>query len=323
MTGQLPSILVVDDDRMMLRVLGQMLAAHGDVSFATSARDALILIRAQRPDLVLLDYEMPEMSGTELCRAIKLDPLLTGIPVLFVTSQLDADFEAACFELGAADYIHKPVRPPVLLARLGMQLRLKRMSDELRRIARTDAVTGCANRRVFDEKLQEEWARTRRSGQPLSLALLDIDHFKLFNDHYGHQAGDICLQAFAGLLLRGAARASDLVARYGGEEFALLLPDTDSAGALAVARHVLELLREAAIPHAMWPLDAQLSASIGVATFQPTPAFTARRTDPPPAGLPAAPDLVAAADKALYEAKRSGRRRACFLPCGLAATPTG
>lgn len=312
--GQTPRILVVDDDPLLLRVVGQLLSVHGEVSFATRAEDALRLLGESTPDVILLDFEMPHMSGTELCRTIKRDPAWSSIPILFVTSNSDPSFEAACFELGASDYIHKPVRAPVLLARVGNQLRLKQMADELRRVARSDAVTGCANRRVFDEKLLEEWARTRRSGLPLSLALIDIDHFKLFNDHYGHPAGDACLRAFATIVQRGAARSSDLVARYGGEEFGVVLPDTDSVGARAVADHILALVHEAMIPHVASPVADRVSASVGISTFQPSAAFIARRTDPPPAALAAATKLLATADKALYEAKRTGRCRACFLP---------
>jgi diguanylate cyclase (GGDEF)-like protein len=309
-----PSVLIVDDDPIMLRLLGNMIAGHGDVSFATSAANALSLIRVCQPDVMLLDAEMPDMSGPELCRVMKREPLLAAIPVIFLTSHHEPDFEAACFELGAVDYIHKPAQASVLLARLSTQFRLKQMSDELRRIARTDPVTDCFNRRVFDEKLHEEWTRMRRSGEPLSLAILDLDHFKLFNDHYGHLVGDACLRTFARTLQRGAARSTDLVARYGGEEFAVLMPGTDAAGAKSVAERLLAQTREAAIPHASSPGAGYVSTSIGVSTFQPTAAFVARRTDPPPASLPGPNDLVASADRAMYEAKRGGRDRVCFLP---------
>jgi diguanylate cyclase (GGDEF)-like protein len=154
----------------------------------------------------------------------------------------------------------------------------------------------------------------RRNAHPLSLALVDIDHFKLFNDHYGHQAGDVCLQAVAGVLRAGAARSSDLVARYGGEEFVVLLPETDHAGARMVAEHLLKLLREAALLHAASPTAAIVTASLGVSTFLPTAAFIARRSDPPPANVPSPRDLLSIADKALYRAKQCGRDRAIFLP---------
>jgi diguanylate cyclase (GGDEF)-like protein len=310
---RLPIILIVDDEPMMLRLLGGILAARADIRLSTGGEDASALVRECTPDLILLDAEMPGMNGSELFRRIKSDPEIPDIPVVFVTNHHDPDFEAACFELGAVDYIHKPVKAPVLLARVGMQLRLRELTDELRQVARTDAVTQCASRRMFDERIQEEWTRMRRHGRPLSLALLDLDHFKTFNDHYGHQAGDDCLRVFGRLLQRVAARASDVVARYGGEEFAVLLPETDIAGAQAVAENLLTLLRDARIPHASSPLSKQVSASIGLSTFQPTAAFIGRRTDPPPAGLPGPADLVAAADKALYEAKRAGRAQARFV----------
>jgi diguanylate cyclase (GGDEF)-like protein len=252
------------------------------------------------------------MSGTDLCRTIKRDPLLADIPVIFVTSHNEPEFEVACFALGAIDYVQKPVHAPVLLARVGTHIRLKQLSDELRRIGRVDVVTEVANRRVFDETLMEEWTRSLRTCRPLSLALVDIDHFKSFNDHYGHQAGDACLRAFADVLRSVAGRASDLVARYGGEEFALLLPDTEVTGAQVVADHLLESLHETAIPHENSPLGGgKVSASIGVSTFQPSAGSSCNINSAAPARAPEASDLVAAADRALYDAKRGGRRQSC------------
>jgi diguanylate cyclase (GGDEF)-like protein len=307
-------VLLVDDDPMMLRLLGQMLSHHADVSVATSAAVALRLMRVCAPDLVLVDVEMPGMSGQALCREIKADALLTEIPVIFVTNHHDPCFEASCFAIGAADFIHKPVQGQVLIARIDTQLRLRQQAEELRLVARLDPLTQCANRRVFDELLQLEWSRMQRNALPLSLAMVDIDHFKLFNDHYGHPAGDTCLQAVAEVLRAGAARSSDLIARYGGEEFVILLPETDGAGVGRVAEQLLKRLRAATLQHAASPSASTVTVSMGLSTFAPTAAFIARRTDPPPPDLPASADLIATADRALYRAKEAGRDRAIFLP---------
>lgn len=315
-----PSILIVDDDPITVRKLGRMLSPHAEVFFATNAEDALTLLRdAPVPDLILLDAELPSMSGMELCRAVKTEADFSGVPIIFVTGHSEPEFQASCFALGAADYVQKPVEEIVLVARIKTHIRLKQLTDQLRRAARVDALTELANRRALDETLSHEWNRAVRNNEPLSLLLLDIDHFKAFNDHYGHQAGDRCLRQFADLLRTCASRASDLPARYGGEEFALLLPDTGPDGARCVANRFLTALKDAAIPHAAAKPLFLVSASIGVSTFDPAilrrPADVTqlRNSLPPPAAQNHHP-LIEAADRALYEAKDGGRRRASFQP---------
>jgi diguanylate cyclase (GGDEF)-like protein len=234
--------------------------------------------------------------------------------VIFVTSHCEPDFQVTCFELGAVDFVQKPVQAVVLLARLQMHLRHKRTSDALRRSASLDPLTQLANRRVFDEMLDHEWKRALRTHQALSLLLIDIDFFKAFNDQYGHPAGDDCLRRFADALRSIAARATDLVARYGGEEFAVLLPDTESTGAQAVAGRLLKLLSEAAIPHSRSAVAAHVTASVGVSTFVPSVTPSARRSEPPYPSQLNALRLLSIADEALYEAKRSGRSRVSYRP---------
>ena len=228
-------ILLVDDDPITIRLLTHILADLGSLRFATSGADALRLARELKPDLVLLDAEMPGMSGFQVCAAFKANPLLADVPVIFVTSHSDPAFEVSGFDLGAADFIAKPVLPALVQARVKTQLRLKHLADELRLIALADTLTGVANRRHFDNSLEREWRRLRRSGKPLALLMIDVDHFKRFNDHYGHQAGDSCLRAVAQALVGACQRPADLVARYGGEEFVMLLPDTTRDGAAHIA----------------------------------------------------------------------------------------
>src|SRR5450631_2127981 len=176
------NILLVDDDPGTIQLLGHILSGTGTVRFATSGEDALRLARELVPDLMLLDAEMPGMSGFQVMAALKADPALADVPVIFVTSHCEAAFEVAGFEMGAADFIAKPVSAPLVLARVKTQLRVKRLSDELRRVAITDALTGVANRRRFDDALEREWSRARRCGEALALLMIDIDHFKRFND---------------------------------------------------------------------------------------------------------------------------------------------
>jgi diguanylate cyclase (GGDEF)-like protein len=172
----------------------------------------------------------------------------------------------------------------------------KDLQDKLAALATSDGLTGIANRRHFDERLAEEWARAKRDGTPLSLLLIDVDHFKRFNDQYGHQAGDACLRSLARILAAQVRRPADLAARYGGEEFALLLPNTGADGCVEVSERVREALRELGMLHALNPPSKLVTVSLGGATNIPALAV-------------ADDSLVAAADRALYAAKESGRDR--------------
>lgn len=296
-----PSLLLVDDDPAVVQTMGRMLAALGHLRFALSGPDGLRLARESAPDVMLIDAEMPGMNGFELCAAVKADPQLAEVPVIFVTSHGDVSNEVAGFSVGAADFIRKPPTPEVVLARVRIQLRLKHLTDALRRAALVDGLTGVANRRRFDEHLRAECERAQRSGEPLSLLMIDVDHFKRYNDRYGHPAGDGCLRAVAGALHQLVRRPADQVARYGGEEFTMLLPQTDLAGATHLAERVVEAVAALGIPHADSPLGGRVSVSVGVACV----GRTADAAATPTSGSA----LLAAADRALYAAKAAGRSR--------------
>ncbi len=319
-------ILLVDDDASQIQVLSRILAGHGSLRFATDGRDALRLAHEAPPDLILLDAEMPGMSGLQVCEALKADQALAEVPVIFVTSHDDPALEVAVLELGAADFIRKPVNAAQVIARVNTQLKLKRMSDELRRLARADGLTGVANRRALDDALEREWRRAQRSGQALSLLLVDIDFFKLYNDNYGHPAGDRCLKAVAQALDAVKRRPGDLAARYGGEEFALLLPDTPVDGALHVGNEVLRAVEELDIAHAGSRVSRHVTVSVGLSCFDDSSeawnrAGAQSRFGGAPSEGPS--ELVRAADQALYAAKRKGRAQARFLAMNDAAPPAG
>ena len=308
-------ILLVDDDPGTIRVLAAILADVGNLAFAISGHDALRMAHESIPDLILLDAEMPGMNGYLVCEALKADRELAHVPVIFVTSHREPEFELSGFELGASDFIAKPLNAALVLARVKAQLRVKHLADELRRIATTDGLTGVANRRRFDEALEQEWGSARRAGDALALLMIDVDHFKAFNDLYGHPAGDTCLLSLAQAMSCACLRPADLVARYGGEEFAVLLPKTSKVGAEHVARAVLDAVDALAIAHEGSATAAHVTVSVGIAScdadstcWLPLSADL-RLVDRAAAGC-FAKDLVHAADKALYAAKNAGRARA-------------
>jgi diguanylate cyclase (GGDEF)-like protein len=319
------NILLVDDDPGTIQLLGRMLADVGNLRFATSGEDALRLVHEVKPDLVLLDAEMPGMSGFQVCEALKADPALADIPVIFVTSHSEPAFELSGFDLGAADFIAKPVSAPLVVARVRTQLRVKHLADELRRIATIDVLTGVANRRRFDEALERECRRARRAGDPMALLMIDVDHFKLFNDHYGHPAGDACLRSVAQALVGASLRPADLVARYGGEEFVVLLPLTPREGAEHMARSVLEAVEALAILHGASSTAGHVTVSVGISCYDEASAcWVMGAADSRAADLGAGCcpiELVQAADKAMYCAKRAGRARAMLLDIADADAP--
>jgi diguanylate cyclase (GGDEF)-like protein len=304
------AILLVDDDPAAIQLMGRIIGGLGNVVFATSGEDALRVAREAAPDLILLDAQMPGMSGFRVMESLRAESRLADVPVIFVTSHDESGFECAAFEMGAADYIAKPYVPGVVLARVKMHLRMKRMADELRRNAFTDRLTGIANRCRFDESLDREWRRARRAGEPVSLLLIDMDQFKSYNDRYGHPKGDACLRNVAQALLQACRRPADLVARCGGQEFMALLPDTPRDGAAHVAHRVLAAVERLGVSH-----SNPITASVGIACFDEAsacwtnaPASVDHRDDSH--ARFGASSLVIAADRALHSAKRAGRSQA-------------
>lgn len=290
------TILIVDDEPANIRILREIVQDENEILFATNGHDALDIAVSERPDLILLDIVMPEMDGFQVCQRLKGDPRTEKIPVVFVTAMNELEDETAGLELGAIDYIIKPVRAPIVRARVRNHLKLKKYGDTLENLASIDGLTGVANRRQFDEVIELEWNRGIRASTPISLTMIDIDFFKQFNDHYGHAAGDECLKQVAATLAACVRRPTDLVARYGGEEFAMVLPNTSQQGAVEIAEAVRNGIRECGIPHAGSAVADHVTVSQGVATTVPD-----RGVSPA--------SLMHAADVALYEAKNAGRNR--------------
>ncbi|MDP1901017.1 MAG: diguanylate cyclase [Rubrivivax sp.] len=291
-------LLVVDDQPVNVQALYQVFAADYQVLMATSGRQALDLCRSKPPDLVLLDVVMPDMDGHALCRELKADPQTRDIPVIFVTSHSDSASEEQGLAAGAVDFIAKPINPAIVRARVKTHVTLKLQSDFLRQLAFIDGLTGVANRRHFDARLRDEARRAARNGSALSLVLLDVDHFKHFNDRYGHQAGDDCLRRLALTLRQGLQRPGDVLARYGGEEFVVLLPETELDGALQLCEILRQRVAGLAIEHSASRLKEKVvTLSMGVACASG-------------GGPRDGQELLALADRQLYAAKGAGRAQA-------------
>ncbi|HEY1149150.1 MAG TPA: diguanylate cyclase [Pseudoduganella sp.] len=418
------AILIVDDAPDNLSVLRKLMVEQGYQTFvANSGERALDIARRVLPDLILLDVIMPGMDGFETCRQLKANPLTQPIPVLFMSARNGQDDVVQGFELGAVDYISKPLRMAEVCARVRTQLQIryatesqqeqaerlrtivnnmaeglliiepdgriqftnpacesylgymahelagksisdllnplvaqeyleyfsrytaspetahshgtreviirhrtgksvcmdltltpmflrqplfigllhdithhKMSEDALQRAAMIDPLTKIANRRHFDSFLEKEWQRAMRNGSALSLVVLDVDHFKLYNDTLGHAAGDVCLQQVAQAISTHALRVTDLAARYGGEEFVLLFAETEADSAYLLAESIRAHVESLQLPHPKSPTSAWITVSIGVATMHPQPADNIET-------------LFVAADRAMYVAKEGGRNQ--------------
>ena len=289
-------VLLVDDSPENIQVLGTILQSDYRVFFATDGKRALSLAQNESPDLILLDVVMPEMDGYAVCRALKQDDSTRDIPVIFVTAKDDERDEAMGLKLGAIDYIIKPYSAAIVRARVRNHLMYKMQRDELERLSTMDSLTQLPNRRRLQSALSTEWGRGTRSQLPLTLLMIDVDQFKLYNDTYGHPAGDECLYRIATALRGALRRPADLVARAGGEEFVCLLPETDLVGARITAQRILKCIMELKLPHSASSISDWVSVSIGAAVTIPS-----RHLKPD--------TLIKVADECLYRAKDNGRNR--------------
>ncbi|MGK7944975.1 MAG: diguanylate cyclase [Microcystaceae cyanobacterium] len=297
-----PLILVVDDDRFVQMQLRLYLEREGyQVAIANSGEEGLDMYRTHHPDLVLLDAIMPGINGFECCKQLAQLPSAEYVPILIITALDDQQSVDYAFEVGAADYVTKPIHWAVLrqrVRRLLYQIKLQRQLQlaniHLERLAFLDGLTQISNRRHFDDRLSVEWNRGTRDRLPISLILGDVDDFKKYNDTYGHPAGDICLKEVAQIFLQSAKRPTDLAARYGGEEFALILPNTDLQGAEAIAHKIQAVLRRLRIPHQGSTVTEYVTLSMGIGSMIPDQdhSYTS---------------LIEQADQRLYQAKTQGK----------------
>jgi diguanylate cyclase (GGDEF)-like protein len=291
------TLLIADDEPGNIKMLLELLRSEYKIRVANNGEKVLkIALSEEPPDLILLDVMMPGLDGYEVCRRLKSDPLTQKIPVIFITGKITEQDEIQGFEAGAVDYITKPFSSVVVKARVKTHIELKQARDYLENRSLQDGLTGIANRRRFNEHLENAWNFTCREALPLSLIIIDIDHFKLFNDNYGHQAGDVCLTQIAQKLSATLRRKIDLIARYGGEEFGCILPMTMLDNAIMIAESFRADILSLQIPHAYSSTGSCVTISQGVATIIPTKD-----------SLPGS--LIHAADEALYRSKETGRNK--------------
>ena len=293
-----PQVLIVDADPESAGVLTGLLRDEYEISVTASGETALQIARSDKPpDLLLLAVRLPEMSGFDLCRALKSDGQTRNIPVIFMNDNDCRSDEVVGFEAGAADYIVWPLHPVIVKARVHTHIELKNQRDLLVSLAVTDGLTGVANRRKFDEHLMVSAAFASRNSFPLSLILIDIDFFKEFNDLYGQFQGDICLKKVARTIAGKFKRLNDLVARYGGEEFACILPSTKHHDAAAIAEQLRQDLLALRVPHEASTVNEFVTVSIGVATVLTFDNSSITEK------------IIASAERALAAAQEQGRNR--------------
>ncbi len=294
-------ILMVEDSRVSLEVYAQRLERRGyQMATAISADEARVELEAGVPDLILLDVFMPKVSGFEFVRELRGDPKTSRVPIILISALSDTQHIVEGLELGANDYVTKPIVMPILTARMEALLRsselvrrLEVQTELLSKLAAFDDLTGVYNRRSMFHHLEAELSRCRRYGRSLGILMVDIDHFKRVNDEHGHLVGDQALRWVA-TTLQNELRSMDFLCRYGGEEFCAILPETNRPG---VAR-AGERLRSAIERTLFAQDDVKLSLSISLGGAS----WAAEESND-------IPDLLARADAALLDAKRNGRNQ--------------
>ncbi|MBB5022701.1 GGDEF domain-containing response regulator [Desulfurispira natronophila] len=291
-----PLILIADDSRATVHALVDHLCDSYRVQMAYTGTKALSMAKSIKPDLILLDIVMPEMDGYEVCHHLKEDNCTKNIPVIFITSRGSTDDEEKGLRIGAVDYISKPFQPAIVRARVHTHMTLKHKTDQLERLSMVDGLTQIPNRRFFDQQLEKLGKQAIRNRTPISLLMVDVDKFKPYNDNYGHGAGDEALRIVARTLADAISRPMDVVTRYGGEEFAVILPETDSQGAVKVAKNLRAAIETLNLPHEYSDTADHITVSLGARSVVPDTMESLKT-------------LCRQCDEALYAAKERGRNR--------------
>ena len=296
-----PTILVVDDMTTTLLLLHDLLKDTYEVKIAKSGTKALEILESPNDiDLILLDIEMPDINGYDVCKRIKNNETIKNIPIIFITGRTSQEDEEYGLNLGAIDYITKPFNKAIVKLRIKNYLDLKIKNDMLEKLSMYDGLTNIKNRRYFDETFEKTFSEIKRDKKSLAVLMIDIDFFKPYNDNYGHGQGDETLRKVAKALEKTIKRASDFVARYGGEEFVILLKDINKDGVEAVANNLLNAVRELKITHEFSKIENYVTVSIGVSYYNSSSDITKL-------------ELLLKADETLYNVKNSGRNNFAIL----------
>lgn len=297
-------ILLVEDSATLRYAMSTYITDAGHTPVvAQSGEEALQLLEMTPIDMIIMDVEMPGLNGFETTRLIREWLGTHWIPIIFVTGLNDDASYREGIDAGGDDYLIKPVSAAIIQAKIRAMERITEMRDQLNRLnadlatlSQIDSLTQIYNRRTFTDLAQQHWAHTRRQRQPMSVLMIDVDHFKLYNDHYGHPEGDACLKQVARCIQESLPRETDIVGRYGGEEFVVLLPNTDLAGGQAVAKRIQQHVQQLGIAHEKSPTFTSVTVSIGGVTCVKATHHTLD-------------DLIKNADRALYRVKHTARNR--------------
>ena len=296
-----PTILVVDDMTTTLLLIHDLLKDTYEVKIAKSGTKALEILESPNDiDLILLDIEMPDINGYDVCKRIKNNETIKNIPIIFITGRTSQEDEEYGLNLGAIDYITKPFNKAIVKLRIKNYLDLKIKNDMLEKLSMYDGLTNIRNRRFFDETFEKTFNEIKRDKKSLAVLMIDIDFFKPYNDNYGHGQGDETLRKVAKALEKTIKRASDFVARYGGEEFVILLKDINKDGVEAVANNLLNAIRELKITHEFSKIENYVTISIGASFYNSNSDVTKL-------------ELLLKADETLYNVKNSGRNNFAIL----------
>jgi len=289
-------VLVIDDSLLNIMHINNILKDDYEVYFGTDGNLGLKKAVEIIPDIILLDVLMPDMDGYEVINELKNNSLTKDIPVIFLTALDTVEQEVKGLEAGAVDYVTKPIVGPLLKARLKIHLELKKQRDYLQNLTMIDGLTGIANKKRLNEYIDKWYRISFRKKTYLSIFMIDIDHFKLFNDTYGHIAGDDCLKKIASEIKNSLKRPYDLAARFGGEEFTCVIPEANYQDAIQIAKRIKKNIDLLKIEHKSSPVLPYVTVSIGGITTVP------KDTD-------GYSKILEKADEALYEAKKNGRNQ--------------
>jgi len=296
-------ILIVEDSKLNQEILRRILEKNYTIILAENGAEALETVKTEHPDLILLDLILPGIDGFDVLTELKKCDSTHSIPIIIISGRSNPDDEVKGLKLGAVDYITKPFNEIVVQARIDTQVRILKQIRIIEEFGFIDTLTNIPNRRQFDQLLIREWNRAKRENLPISILMIDVDHFKMYNDTNGHQQGDVALQTVAGTIASSLKRKTDIAARWGGEEFSVLLPNTAIDGAMQVAEDIRKNIEAASIPCSADDTYHNVTISIGVAQMLPDETTTIA-------------NLILQADKALYKAKDTGRNRAYAAEAG-------